>query len=533
MAVFLIGIIIIAIFDFPLQSIFQPSQEKIVQYVVKHSDDMFLKDIMKKKLIGRPSNIRNQNRDPFLNSNINNDVYIGSGKNEFRFSSSLEFIIGVGCVQNVEVFKGTSKIDSFKVESINKDSFTERKFFDDSGESYVSFKTIIQPNFYHNPSSGFQQDCAFAINEYSVKASSESFDFNISIPSKNIVEGQDIESKITIINNMNQKYLTDIELLLEVDTIFGTLDKTIVENDVILNPGRNELTIDLSSETSTEKITITPKLILKQTGSRLRNLNYGDSGINWASLNDKGSCSSADPCFIYESSAKKAIESEDWIPIGTIIGDKQIISISPKPLYLEKEGESCPNNYVLNEDSSYCIRDDIRDLTCNIIGCPTIDGVNYECTSAGICAETVFLSLGCKYDEDSFNELSDSEKSQVNFNEICPSGTTCDLDSGLCVKSEIFSEVIQCDSVSDCSTPCEGKIPSCDNNKCVYSGECSSVSYGCNELGCSEGYECNEDKNVCEKETIINIMNYIFYIAISILVIFFIGIIYLVIRRRK
>ena len=190
----------------------------------------------------------------------------------------------------------------------------------------------------------------------------------------------------------------------------------------------------------------------------------------------------------------------DYVDLGFVLSEEQRFSISPRPLYLPiGENNACPNGYVPNADNSFCIRDDISDLTCFVLGCPNINGTQYQCTSAGICAETVYISQSCKYDSETYNLLNDSEKLKVNQNEICPSGTTCDVSTGFCIKSEIYNDLIQCKTVADCPMPCQGKTTVCNElDRCAYSGECVKQTYGCEDVGCEEGYTCQEN-NTCKE----------------------------------
>jgi len=83
----------------------------------------------------------------------------------------------------------------------------------------------------------------------------------------------------------------------------------------------------------------------------------------------------------------------------------------------------------LNEDETFCIRDDIADLSCMQIGCPIIEGLDndYFCTSAGICAEMVY-KYGCTSDADC-----------EPYGAVCVQSSV--VNESFCIKTEI-QEVI-------------------------------------------------------------------------------------------
>ena len=144
----------------------------------------------------------------------------------------------------------------------------------------------------------------------------------------------------------------------------------------------------------------------------------------------------------------------------------------------------CTSGYTCQETSNLCLRTDILDnkLGCQKIGCPT-DGKTYLCGSSGICVETVTQYKDCQEDSD------------------CPSETTCDIESGQCIRTEIYTELIQCAVASDCSVPCSEKSVSCVENRCEYGGNCTEGGFkDCNDLGCSIG-TCNAESGVCFTDT--------------------------------
>jgi len=107
--------------------------------------------------------------------------------------------------------------------------------------------------------------------------------------------------------------------------------------------------------------------------------------------------------------------------------DWQIVVINPKPLYLPVPLYGCDSlgGYQLNEDETFCIRDDIADLSCMQIGCPIIEGLenDYFCTSAGICAEMVY-KYGCTSDADC-----------EPYGAVCVQSSV--VNESFCIKTEI------------------------------------------------------------------------------------------------
>ena len=86
----------------------------------------------------------------------------------------------------------------------------------------------------------------------------------------------------------------------------------------------------------------------------------------------------------------------------------------------------------------------------------------------------------------------------------CPTNTKCDVGSGLCIKTEIYSQILQCNMPTDCAVPCEGKTPNCISDSCVYDGECVKTVLDCRQIGCALDDICtqvDDNKFVCLHET--------------------------------
>lgn len=158
---------------------------------------------------------------------------------------------------------------------------------------------------------------------------------------------------------------------------------------------------------------------------------------------------------------------------------EKTIQIVPKPLFLPLEGNSCPEGYEISRDQTYCVRDDISQLSCFQTGCPTINNVPYTCTSSGFCAETIFIPGEC---------TSDLMCSNLTGGQA----TKCDIETGTCFNERIYNNFVQCDLPTDCITPCPGVTATCTENRCAYSGTCDSIELDCRAFSCNEGFSCEQ-----------------------------------------
>jgi hypothetical protein len=157
--------------------------------------------------------------------------------------------------------------------------------------------------------------------------------------------------------------------------------------------------------------------------------------------------------------------------------------INPKPIYINvNEGSSCPETYEFQKSpdgtiisNTLCIRQDLKDIPCFTLGCPVTIDYTYECTSAGICAETIYRALNCTTDIE------------------CGTGLKCENITGVCYMEKIYDTIFQCDTVNDCARPCVGISIACNNHKCEYNGTCEPKKITCTSTGCAEGFKCIND----------------------------------------
>lgn len=174
------------------------------------------------------------------------------------------------------------------------------------------------------------------------------------------------------------------------------------------------------------------------------------------------------------------------------------VQVIPQPIYIVIDclTNPCPDGYTCQEESGLCLRIDIieKQLTCQELGCPIIPDKTYECSSSGICVETVYVYKDCGI-----------------FG--CPLDLTCEPTSGICIRTEIVQELLQCKIPADCMIPCDGLSVDCTDYKCTYSGECEIKVIQCiQNLDCPAtpciGIDslCQDNRCVfsgrCEKEIV-------------------------------
>jgi len=309
--------------------------------------------------------------------------------------------------------------------------------------------------------------CYTIINDYIFTLKPEDFELNITAMQEQVFEGQLVAVNVSIKNNYGSPILGKLTVDFEVPTTIGSAKKT--EEKMLTIPiGQSDHLFTIPTTQVTDKIYATPKVDFLMKGSDFQGTNY--------------------LCYGQTIMKDRALSSCEFVQIGEIKEKTFTVNIIPKPLYIKKPTTGCPIGYSENTgDKSLCLRDDIKSLSCFQLGCPVIAGNEYKCTSSGFCAETVFIQKNCTLDSD------------------CPSDTKCDVGSGLCIKTEIFDRILQCDTASDCANPCIGKTAVCSLNKCEYSGVCIPTTIDCRVVGCPETYECSTSNNqyVCSKETVV------------------------------
>lgn len=281
--------------------------------------------------------------------------------------------------------------------------------------------------------------CKMVVNEFSYTFKTTDFIINLTTPNSQVFKDQDVIVNIEIQNNYGETVDGQLAVKFEVPTTIGVASKIDIKN-LSIAPGKSIQQFTIPTTQVTDKIIVTPTLDILSKGSNFDGVN----GI----------------CYQQESTQyptkEQSLASCAFVKLGTVNENPFTINIIPNPLYVPKPiGGTCPNGYTQSlGDSSLCVRNDIKDLSCSQLGCPTIAGHTYQCTSSGFCAETVFQQAKCLIDSN------------------CPSGTKCEASSGLCIKTEIYDNLIQCGTANDCITPCSGIVKSCVSNVCAYQGAC-------------------------------------------------------------
>ncbi len=535
MLMLLLAIIAIGFYYFGiLQTIFLPVDEGVIQ-LVSTNENVFdaTPSVAYAIQYGmRSGEYQGQTRNPsgitdswqnayFANPNI---VTINTGENTFRFEATMtgngaNFGLSEGnlnlyyCWQKINVYKNNQLIDTVKSwESdtapwTTKDYFGghEYRFYDNSNDNSSTYIDLRMNDHGDGREVGraFGR-CRLFDNRYRIFYSENTFQINVSIPNRVAIEGQNITVNVDIQNNLATSVAAEIDINFRINTLFGEILRTDTQT-LLLATGNNRISVPLAATQSEAEVRVNVEAKISMLGANLQNLNQRKTG--YTTFECSGTSSrGCDEWGVYRNSRiLNRIESQDEVKLGAIISVGEIFSISPRPLYLPLEGDACPIGYTPNQERTYCVRDDIRNLTCNVLGCPFINGTQYQCTSAGICAETVFIPLQCQYDQVTYLALNETVRANVNQNTVCPIGTTCDLPTGFCVNSVIFNDVIQCRVASDCYIPCQGVTVTCEQNRrCVYSGQCVQQQYGCVQVGCTDGYTCNKDKNICQSSGIID-----------------------------
>ena len=262
------------------------------------------------------------------------------------------------------------------------------------------------------------------------------------IYSQQLFEG-DVNNKIYVSFDSKE----DVDAVAYAYTLIEGVDRSVLSMEDLHKPvkiveGRN--VIDF----------IVPDYLLQGTYyfyvTFVKNSGYTSPGVIGRAGNDDyfGSCTQT----LYP-----ALQDNIW---------KQKFLLHAKSMYYRVDldtGEICPDSYEPQfSGDNLCVRDDLMDLGCMQLGCPVTVDYTYECTSSGLCAETVYKASGCKDDVD------------------CEDSAKCDVETGVCWNEKVYENIIyrQCEPetvTSDCPVPCEGITTNCVDNRCVWNGECVPI----------------------------------------------------------
>jgi len=331
--------------------------------------------------------------------------------------------------------------------------------------------------------------------------------------------------------------------IIEIKTAIGSVKKEVTQTPVKVE-GRVVLEVEVPTEQVTETVMITPKVTFW----------IDPSGIAGAlTREDCSGLSSSDDIrrYVPVSACKQ-------LNISSVTDETFSLMIIPQPLILPSDcmnGEVCPEGYSCIKDTGNnqpgCVRKDVLDmrLGCQILGCPSVPGSLYSCSSAGICVETVFQvqdcrQVGCKYGECQSTGtcllVIDGEKverkPECGVDYQCGVGLECVKSGELdyCVRSGLAQELDTCAADEDCQTVCPGIEGTCMNGFCSYTGSCEEIEFGCKDesVVCAEGSACDEEKNVCvakDEET----MKAVLYIVAILAVVIGANVLLIVIRKKS
>jgi len=192
----------------------------------------------------------------------------------------------------------------------------------------------------------------------------------------------------------------------EINTQIGDVKKIDII-DVVVKKGENKYTVPIPTLQPTNKLKVTPSIDLS-----------------------------------YDVSAWTHNTDFTKVPtgyIGNIKGDTVEFLINPKLNWLDKElcGENCEacDGYSISIDKSICINNEVRDVSCAVIGCPVVEDHQILCMSSGFCSEIVevFIDREVKINETQCNE------------QCAPLGGVCQLSDNkdwYCIDKEIV-EIIK------------------------------------------------------------------------------------------
>jgi len=283
--------------------------------------------------------------------------------------------------------------------------------------------------------------CHWMINEYYLSVPKDKIIFNVSASKPSAFVGEDVVVFVTISNNWIYEPAGSLEVKYETLTPFGPATKTDIIPIASLPKGVSTWTFSVPTKNIANNFSVTPNLHLWFNNGQIALTNIGSSYTLQVNINNAPTINP----IVYP------------IDLGLTAGDTFKVMINPAPLYLTDRvcttNSDCPINYDCQTKTNMCIRNDVKNLSCYQIGCPDIEGHNYACTSAGICAETVFVTVWG----------------------TCPEGTTPSYsfdNRTVCINTVLVDKILECTTNTGCTSPCKGITGTCSANKCNYIGKC-------------------------------------------------------------
>jgi len=447
-------------------------------------------------------------------------------------------------------------------------------------KEYNDFKAVFGKNMYYDRSTS--ERCYRIENQYSFLISESDIDFEVSTPARQVFQGEEVIVTIKVINNWRD-IRANLTAFFEVPVLAtpSTEQRTTIQT---LKKGETLLTYSIPTTRVTDELRVKPVLKLIQQPEDYSGLNYACADgvienaencdtIEIATFTDDTYKVQINPKPIYIELVKDCTtegcpvgyecQSESGLCLDTIIVENNLTCQQLGcPTVVDPTGNKhhyqCTSAGVCAETVFVYVYQD-----CYELGCPVEDGQEGECLQNGVCryideitkevikeirVEKNCTDIGCKvidgvqgvcmldtgackYTEKITQEIIKEiqiEKTCADDTSMCPTGTNCDTESKTCIEEHIYTELIQCDSASDCFQPCTGILVSCESNRCKYNGTCEPVyitiekekiivvvnnvtiekevpvikyireELDCTTLGCgSDDYYCDTDRRAC------------------------------------
>lgn len=315
-----------------------------------------------------------------------------------------------------------------------------------------------------------RNDCWRVENRVVFNLLPNDFDLNVTPSSRQVFETEQVKASVIVDNRWRRKAVSgtciqvvgadcpltayegkglpaygNLIVTFKIPTAIGIKEAT-VSRIVNLSVGKSSHDFDIPTTLVTNEVEVTVQMDVLMKGASFEGLN----GL----------------CYQYTLYKDTDLAGCAYVKIGSFPAETFKVQINPKPLYISDRGDcnTAPNaisGYECQPTSGLYVRSDVKSLTCVQMGCPVTPDKTYECTSAGICAETVFIYKDC------------------SSGATCPTGTRCDEPSGTCINTVIFDKVVQCSTSADCMIPCKGVSAICTTNRCSYAGTCDITSVQC------------------------------------------------------
>jgi hypothetical protein len=332
------------------------------------------------------------------------------------------------CVYNAKVYYNNALIETIPTGTVGLTS-------DIINRGYLNgaISTTPELQIVFNNQHGYTNNvCRWIQNTIQIKPV-ENIEVNVATPQAQYFQGQQVNVDVQVINNGSNTLTGTLDVAYEIPTGLSNPSTQLDTKEITINSGVNTFSYTIPTTESTERIKITPSLKIYLPTTGLSGMSYDDG------------------------TGAKAITAYAKLPYGSVTESSSTVMIVPKPLYMTPVDGSCFAGYSINTIGNYCVRADIKSLTCYQIGCPKVEGHEYQCTSAGQCAETVYTTVWGN----------------------CPDGTTAtttDKGEQICIKTEIANVFLECSANSAKPAVCAGITATCTNNKWEFTGKCDVIT---------------------------------------------------------